>query len=266
MEITVLPDKSSDDIAVSPRATTIKRTAYLACVDDEGLVRVVSFKSRSPVHHASTLEGVTAIQCNGDEEDSSQSTLLLTGCLLANGSCYLVGKGVMQYSATIVFNDDELDSMTKQLNLLGLPLPERAIPTSKELNKDLVLLHGREQTLQNLKNQLKKRRSSVISLSAAPTDLYKVFQKTREQRSREELFGKDDSSGKESETYKTNVSAGKVKNELDELKEGFAERGERINRIAMKMDDFKQNALAYREKVREQKATLQKRNTRWGLF
>lgn len=242
----------------------LPRAAYLACVDNEGLLRLVSFKSRKPVHHVNLLEGVISTESNEDDEDESRP--LYCASLLPNGNNYLVGKGVMQYSSTLIFVDEEYSTLS---NLLGSPLPERAIPTSKELDKTLALLHGREQMILNLKAQLKKRRSSVINLSAAPTDLYKIFQKTREQRSKDELFSKESGADDESSynnAQKSKMAAGKVKNELDQLKENFAERGERINRIALKMDDFKQQAMDYRQTVKEQKEKLQKRNTRWGLF
>jgi hypothetical protein len=255
-----------------------KTVPHLVCIDNEGWLRIISTKSRAPVHHANVLEGVIAFnhetkrtassdeQDNQNDNDDSNNSKLYAGVLLSNGSCYLLQKGIMQYSSHLLFLDEE----KHPVELLSDALPERAIPTSRELNKNLGLLHGREQLLANLKAQLKKRRSSVISLSAAPTDLYKVFQKNREQRTKDELLegttNPNSGNSPVNNAKATQAGAQKVKSELDQLKEGFAERGEKINRIALKMDDFKQSATTYKQVAKEQKEILAKRNSRWGLF
>jgi hypothetical protein len=241
-------------------------SSYLSCVDEVGNVRIISFKTRSPIHQTNVLESVTDLE----DDDNNSNNLLYGGTLLSNGSCYLLQKGIMQYSSTMIFSDEYASSMKPGLNLLCSPFPEKALPHSKPLDKELALSHGRELMLSNLKMQLKKRRSSVITLTAAPTDLYKIFAKTREQRVKEELFGNEstdnDSNSHSSASLKTKQSTNKVMNDMQELGKAYAERGEKINRVALKMDDFKQQALTYRQTAKAQKELLEKRNARWGLF
>jgi hypothetical protein len=219
---------------------------YLACLDEEGGLRVVSLKTKAVVSYANLLEGLT----------EGVDTTLYAGTLLPNGNCYMLQKGTMLYSASVTCSDQKM----------VFSLPQRAFPQSRGIDRSHVLLHGREQHLAGLKMTVKKRRSSVINLSAAPTDLYKIFAKTREQRSKEELFSGASEERNDSSASRTNAKATKAKTDMQELQQNFAERGDRINRIALKMDDFKQSAQEYKQTAQAQKELLRQRNARWGLF
>lgn len=219
---------------------------YLACLDEEGCLRLVSLKTKAVVSHADLLEGVA----------EGENTTLYSGTLLPNGNCYMLQKGTMLYSASV--------SSTEQK--LVFPLPERAFPQSRGIDRSHVLLHGREQFLAGLKMTIKKRRSSVINLTAAPTDLYKIFAKTREQRAKEELFAGASEESNDNAATRANSKATKAMTDIQQLQQNFAERGDRINRIALKMDDFKQSAQEYKQTAQAQKELLRQRNARWGLF
>ncbi len=69
-----------------------------------------------------------------------------------------------------------------------------------------------------------------------------------------------------SATKSAGRGAAKAMNELSQVKANFEERGQRINQIALKMDDFKESAQQYRQTVAAQKEKLAKKNGRWGLF
>jgi len=226
---------------------------YFVCCDEKGILRFVSCQEKKVIAHANSLEGIT----------SPEIISLTKGQILPNGDLYLLQPaGSILYSATIL-------PTNTHTHHIAYPLPDRAIPTSTPVQSNLTLRHGREQVLQQLKQLIKKRRSSVITLSAAPTDLYKIFHKTREQRQKDELFDRNNTTASspmitsKKVTQQTNAL---ISNDMQQLKEQFQERGERINRIAMKMDDFKQGAMVYRQQMQAQKELLQKRNNRWGLF
>lgn len=55
-------------------------------------------------------------------------------------------------------------------------------------------------------------------------------------------------------------------NDLAQLRENFVERGERINRIALKMDDFKDTAAQFKQTAAAHKERLKQKNQMWGLF
>ncbi len=234
---------------------------YLACLDEAGILRVISLKSKSTVSEVNLLEGIVEKDEDSTNEDDSTS-ILYAGTILPNGNCYMLQKGTMLYSATVTTTIGE-----QQQQRLVYGLPERAYPQSRGIDRSHVLLHGREQFLAGLKMTIKKRRSSVINLTAAPTDLYKIFAKTREQRSKDELLaGSQENTVSDNSAVRANTKAAKAANDMQELQRNFAERGDRINRIAMKMDDFKLSAQEYKQTAAAQKELLRQRNARWGLF
>jgi hypothetical protein len=263
-------DSDSEDDDGEHGATKKKTLPYYATVDNVGIMHLISFKNRQEVHAVNILASIADL-ASENMNDFGNNNKLYAGLMLPNGSAYFLQQGIIQYSASIIFAiQKEMYNRENNEKLLSSPLPTRAIPTTakKQLEKSYTLLHGREQLMQALKAQLKKRRSSVINLSAAPTDLYKIFTKTREFRAKEELFERRNTHNTEEETElnRAKSNANNTVNELNQLKDALAERGEKINRIAMKMDDFKSNAANYRQAIREQKAELEKRNARWGLF
>lgn len=223
-----------------------------ACVNRDGLFVLVSTKQRAPVSHSNLLEGVLDVEAD--------RCLVRLGVVLRNCDVYFLSDArSMIYSATA----------RSEAYAVSEPLPQRASPQSTAPTRDCWLLHGREDQMAQMKATLKKRRSSVINISAAPTDLYKIFSKTRHQRGREELL--EDSSRDYGDDHGSSAKAAgrganKAMSELNQVKANFEERGQRINQIALKMDDFKQSAQQYRQQVAVQKEELKKKNSRWGLF
>lgn len=224
-----------------------------ACINIDGLFVVVSLKSRAAVSHVHLLEGVV-------ETDTSGDALVRSGIVLSNGNCYFSSTSkTIVYSATTMGPTITLPS----------PLPTRASPLSSAPDKALYLLHGREAMLALLKSTLKKRRSSVINISAAPTDLYKIFSKSKEVKHKDDLFEghrKHSHDDEDSGAKSANRNATKTSATMNEVKQNFEERGQRLNQIAQKMDNFKESASQYRDNVREQKEQLKQKNARWGLF
>lgn len=223
--------------------------AYLSCLDNTGTFRLVSLQSRSVVNVSGLLEGMA--------EESTVS--VYGGALLPNGSNYVVNHGTMIYSSYVILSDCHVRDV----------LPDRANPTARAIHKSLTLLHGREGMLAKQKNDAKKRRSSVMSLTtSAPTDLYKIFAKSRDQRLTDNLFGGADrgAPSDDNAARRSTKTANKMTNDLAQLRENFVERGERINRIALKMDDFKDTAAQFKQTAAAHKERLKQKNQMWGLF
>lgn len=221
---------------------------YLGCVDSEGTLRLVSAISKKVVCTSSLLEGVT------DEASASLSA----GALLGNGSAYLLHKGSMIFTCGFHSADSSLRCAA----------PDRASPFSSPLDASLCLAHGREAAIANNKAAVRKRRSSVINLTAGPTDLYKIFAKTREQKAKDDLLKDSNVAAEEESAVRRTArnTSRMTSSEMAQIKENFEERGEKINRIALKMENFKQNAADFRAVAKAQREQLQAKNARWGLF
>lgn len=118
-----------------------------------------------------------------------------------------------------------------------------------------------------------KRRSSFL-MAATITDLDKVFIKTWDQHQREELFrgakvSEDEDDGgisSEKVKYVTNVRATGTKQALNETRDNFAERGERLERINQKMENIQENAKIYRADAAAHKEKMRKKAQKWGFF
>jgi hypothetical protein len=63
--------------------------------------------------------------------------------------------------------------------ILPHPLPSRATPSSTTLSPSLQLLTGKEKIIAAKKATINKRRQSIITITAAPTDLSKIFCKSK---------------------------------------------------------------------------------------
>jgi len=129
-----------------------------------------------------------------------------------------------------------------------------------------------------------RSKSSMLKISVGTTvvDLDKIFQKSRNQRNKEELLGKpalgtDDSEVEEDEHEpfrQTTTTAASVTNRtqidtrvvMDETRQAFEERGEIASRVAKKTENFKNAAQEYRDAATAHKNELKQKNARWGLF
>jgi len=225
-----------------------------AAVNTHGLMVMIAAKQKALINHT---------QLVNETEDESQS--LDFGCVLSNGSCYLVRSGGEMVHST---------SMTMINSDLRLPhsLPDRASPGANPPKEGLMLLHGRESAIAAARNAARKRRSSMIKLTSAPFELSKVFSKTREQRAKGELMGGDYDSEDQPRGVGSAAArgatgkAGKAMSGLNETKEAFDLRGEKINRAALKADEIKDSASQFSKVAKQQKEELKKKNNRWGLF
>lgn len=225
-----------------------------ASVNAQGLMVLISVKQKALINHSQLVE-----------EAMSAGQSLQFGAMLPNGNTYLVRDGgEMVYSSTV--------------NLINSPLklayaqPDRASPSSSAPKAGFQLLHGREAMLANQRAAVRKRRSSVLKISSAPFELAKIFAKTREQRQKDELMGagmvEEDRSRAGSSTYAKGATtkATGAKAGLNETRDAFNVRGEKINRAALKADEIKDSAQQFNKAVKEQKEQLQKKSNRWGLF
>lgn len=227
-----------------------------ASVNAQGLMVLISVKQKALINHSQLVEEVLS---------ASQS--LECGVILPNGNAYLVREGgEMVYSATV----NLLNSALR----LPYPQPDRASPSSAPPKAGFQLLHGREGIIASQRAAVRKRRSSVLNLASTPFDLNKIFSKTRDQRQKDELMGSskhvdDERANSASNSNNARSAATKAtgaKAGLNETRDAFNVRGEKINRAALKADEIKDSAQQFSKVAKEQKEQLQKKSNRWGLF
>lgn len=229
-----------------------------AAVNANGLMVMISVREKSLINHTQLVH---------EAEDESQ--LLEFGTILPNGNCYLVrAGGEMVHTATITLLSAHLQ--------LAYPLPERASPGASAPKDALMLLHGREALISARRNAARKRRTSMIKLTSTPFDISKVFSKTREQRQKDQLLGANNNAGgSDSEdaprvgsaaARTTTTKASSTMSGLNETREAFQQRGEKLSRAAVKADDMKDSASSFSKAAKEQKEQLKKKSTFFGLF
>lgn len=227
-----------------------KPVACFSAVDRNGTLLTVAIRTRKPVCHADLLEGVLDTPVN-----------LEGATVLASGNCYMHRHGSFIFSATP--KSDSFIHLQK--------LPDRASTDCTPPRADLQLKSGREDILAARHLAVQKRRQSMIVISSAPTDLTKIFAKSRDQLNKDALLGRNfdaDSQQQQSPSSSARSAASKAADTLSdmaELKEKLEERGERLRRIAENMDKFKDSARDFRAGVAQQKMQLQAKNDRWGF-
>ncbi|KAJ1428060.1 hypothetical protein B484DRAFT_447799 [Ochromonadaceae sp. CCMP2298] len=229
----------------------VRSICCAASVTVEGMVVLTSVQKRAPIGHAHLLEGVF----------SSEEGELARGAILPNGNCYLApSDSSMVYSACFSIRDSTLR--------LAPRLPDRTLPEANPPHASLQFKHGRESILRAQRAANRRRRSTVMKIMS-PFELSKVFAKTREQRQKEDLFGKEKAPSAENSPKKAAPQPNKAQaalGGLQDTKQALEDRGERIARAALKADDIKDGAKDFKETVARQKAALEKKNARWGLF
>eukprot|EP01038_Epipyxis_sp_PR26KG_P005985 gene5985-8242_t len=247
----------------------------LTGINEDGDFVIISIKQKNVVNSFYMLEGII--------NDTIRIDL---ATILPNGNCYMSQNSCMFYTTTSI-------STTHQLSDKYL-LPDRAIPEATAPDKTLLLCHGREQLISNQRATLNKRRKTVISFSGTPTDLNKIFAKSRDQRARDELLDakgnnyyliiiemryvlfamwSEDEDEDDGRISKTSSSANALRTtssttaaEMNLTKQAFEERGEKLNRMEQKMNNFKSSAQQFSETMAETNANLRRKSTRWGLF
>lgn len=127
-----------------------------------------------------------------------------------------------------------------------------------------------------------KRRSSFLTLPSSGIDLDKLFIKTFDMKQKEEIFNrrsiKLSSSGvgggesKEEYTIKSDnvkdntTSALRTKAILDETRQNFEERGERIKILNKRAEEFNVEAAKYKAISSAHKEKMKQKAQRWGVF
>ena len=225
----------------------------ISCISDDGMLMVLSLKNQSLM-----TDGEVALLANVERAPVE----LELGCLLPNGDSYLVNNGCMVHCA----------AFSSKTYVHNHTIPVRCGMRHVPSPADWQFKTGREDRIMASKKAIQKRRTSIITLSAAPTDLSKLFSKTRTDWEREDLFGSaidEEEERRRSATRATGGalrSAAATKAELDEVRKAFEERGERLKRINERMELFTESAREFKTNAAAQKEKLRRKNERWGVF
>jgi len=103
-------------------------------------------------------------------ENVEDKYIVENGIFLKNGNCFCIKNGCFIISSNIKFIGNEI---------LNYPSSERVKFTAILPRENLKLDHGRSKSLEAKKTALQKRRQSMITITAGPTDLTKLFSKSR---------------------------------------------------------------------------------------
>lgn len=227
----------------------------ISCISSDGELTVIALRTRQVM-----TEHVEISLLKGVERKPVD---LSDGVLLPNGDCYLLGNDCMVYCA----------SYTSTNYCHNHASPVRATCQHLPPPREWQFRTGREERIQAAKKAVAKRRTSMITLTAAPTDLDKLFAKTRTDWTREELFGIANEEEEErarnahrAATQAAHKSTSAVKSEMNELGKALEERGERLRQINERMEVFRDAAAEYKKGAAEQKQRLAAKAARWGVF
>lgn len=188
------------------------------------------------------------------------------GFILPNGVCAMLQNGSTIYSCLFSLAD----------HILPKPKPVQVEPNFNHVvgttHKLIVPSTRADQPAAAAAKPAKRQSILTIASSAMATDLNKLFAKTMDQRRRDELFAGSRIAKEESDDDEPNNNAQKqlegaaaVARTMLEAREALEERGERINRVAMKADDILNNAQDYSQNTKAVVNKLKKKN-RWGFF
>lgn len=229
----------------------------LSLVSTDGSIVVVSVGSGSNVGSTSLLESIIAPPAKVSKAS-----------LLPSGDCFMVNDNGIIFCCRIESSS----------HIVTVPVPMNIaldiVPPAFELQ----LSHGRDKQLAASAAAIKKRRQSMISITSGPADLDKIFFRTRDQRMKDELLEEEDDDNeydsdgghrrKASSSSFSSMSSNtaSIASVGQEIREGFAQRGEKLSRLTRDLDQVQANAKEYREAVKSYKEKLRQKNARWGLF
>ena len=235
----------------------------LSAIDSEGNSKILSIPSGDLVSISPVLPDVF-----------SEDFHVKCSTILPNGNAYLSTSSYMIYSSTPENKDYPQVA----------PVPCRACAnfTIPPRNQMLQVTIGDKDAAEHVKtkNEKKdKRRTSVMSFAmSGPVDFQKLFSKSLDVRRKEELFGSafklhedDEDDNDNVNISSTNVKgttgkAATTKAALDETRQAFEERGERMDRINKKLEDFGEGAKLYKKQSAQHKERMRKKAERWGFF
>jgi hypothetical protein len=191
--------------------------------------------------------------------------------ILSNGCSYLCSNRNIIYSI-------HSQSVEYLLSSSSAYTPSQAEMTSISPESSQMLCQ-REVVETNAKAK-SKRRSSFLTLPSAGVDLDKLFLKTFDPKQKDDLFRRyslKSSSSATSEAKEeyvirsdnvkdTNKSTARTKAILDETRANFEERGERINILNKRAEDFSNDAAIYKAASAAHKEKMKLKAQRWGVF
>lgn len=230
--------------------------ACISCVSSDGVMTIIALKSMQVM-----TESIEIFLLKGVER---RPVSVSDGVMLPNGDCYLLNNECIVYCLSY--------SSTNYVHNHAVPV--RAGCHHVTPPKEWQFRTGREDKVVAAKKAVQKRRASMISLSAAPTDLDKIFAKTRTDWNREELFGiqADEEACRKRAGSVQSVpqtalrSAATTKAALAEVQQSFEERGERLKQINERMEHFREAAAEYKKNSAEQRERMKAKSARWGVF
>jgi len=247
---------STSSFTINPEDKTLFALASISSLGSELIVSAVRAKPVI-VHRSSLLDGVV------DEELAPIE--MEAGVVLANGNCFMLQRG-----GSILFNA----AAVCHSHSFSQSLPDRgSVQATQPPSKTQLLLHGREAVVEKASLALKKRRSSVMSLASGPTDLFKIFSKTRDALQKDDLLGESSDSVARSRTSSSSAvvtsattSASLATSAARELAVALEERGEKLKQLAAKSDQIKDGSSDFKASTNNLTDKLKKKNNRWGLF
>lgn len=225
----------------------------ISCISDDGMLMVLSLKNGALIS-----DGEVPLLVHVERRPVN----IEVGCLLPNGDGYLVNNGCMVHCT----------SFSSKTYVHNHPVPVRCGTRQVPSPPEWQFKTGREERITASKKAMQKRRASMITLTAAPTDLSKLFVKTRTDWEREDLFkgaNDEEEERRRNATRSTGAalrSAAATKAELDEVRKAFEERGERLARIHERMVLFADSAAEFKANAAAHKEKLRLKNERWGVF
>ena len=231
--------------------------ACISCVSSDGVMTIITLKSKQVMTESAEIFLLKGVE--------RRPVSIADGIMLPNGDCYLLNNECIVYCL----------SYTSPNYVHNHAVPVRAGCHHVNPPKEWQFRTGREDKVVAAKKAVHKRRTSMISLTAAPTDLDKIFLKTRTDWNREELFGnqldaeadrKRGNNNIQSTPQTTIRNAAATKAGLAEVQQSFEERGERLKQINERMEHFREAAAEYKKNSAEQRERMRVKSERWGVF
>lgn len=222
----------------------------IVCISSDGVLLVLRIRDRTLICGEHLLSGVV--------EAPAQLTL---GSILSNQECFVIRQGSVGYPCTFAIQGHMVNAMaTPRIAPVFNPI---------EVNSPkLIVVASRARTDSTGKAP---KRPSLLNMASSvlTTDLSKLFTKTLEQRQKDELFGTsratDSTDGEGPTTQRQLQGVADVASTMADTRDALLERGERINRLAMKGDDLQQGALEFSQNTKAMVKDLKKKK-KWGFF
>jgi hypothetical protein len=197
------------------------------------------------------------------------------GLILSNGCNYLCSNKNIIYSNYLQNSEFLLSPYTPSRAEMSSIAPD---PSQTLLQREILEPNAKAKS---------KRRSSFLTLPSTGIDLEKLFLKTFDSKQKDDFFRryslKSSSSNlstssasihemkeeyviRSDHVKETNTSTARTKAVLDETRANFEERGERINILNKRVEDFSNDAAIYKAASAAHKEKMKLKAQRWGVF